>query len=161
MHTYYDDCFYYNIEGTFSRMYAEAARIEGRHAPDLAGFAVRPAQKILMMADADTIARMLVLAQQQLGHRVQVTCSKPTFLEFNSSLSSKGFALQTAARIRGFSLRRSAAFGDSLNDMSMLTIVGHGVAMANARPDVLQMIPTHALSNEQDGVARFIEEHFL
>ena len=53
------------------------------------------------------------------------------------------------------------AFGDSLNDLSMLTAAGRGVAMANAREDVKALIPARCLSNEQDGVADYIDKFVL
>ena len=53
------------------------------------------------------------------------------------------------------------AFGDSLNDVSMLEAAGTGVAMANAREDVKAMGFPLCGSNEEDGVARYIEQHIL
>ena len=43
----------------------------------------------------------------------------------------------------------------------MLTAAGRGVAMANARDDVKALIPARCLSNEQDGVADYIDKYVL
>ena len=53
------------------------------------------------------------------------------------------------------------AFGDSLNDLSMLTWAGEGVAMANAREDVKAQVRHACGTNQEDGVARYIESLLL
>ena len=53
------------------------------------------------------------------------------------------------------------AFGDSLNDLSMLTWAGEGVAMANAREDVKAQVRHVCGTNQEDGVARYIESLLL
>ena len=58
-------------------------------------------------------------------------------------------------------MSETLAFGDSLNDVSMLEAAGTGIAMGNAREDVKPMGFPTCLSNDQDGVARYIDEHIL
>ena len=53
------------------------------------------------------------------------------------------------------------AFGDSLNDVSMLEAAGTGIAMGNAREDVKAMGFPICGCNDEDGVARYIDEHIL
>ena len=50
------------------------------------------------------------------------------------------------------------AFGDGLNDLSMIEAAGIGVAMSNAHPDVLAAADVVAASNDEDGVAKVISE---
>jgi hydroxymethylpyrimidine pyrophosphatase-like HAD family hydrolase len=52
------------------------------------------------------------------------------------------------------------AFGDGLNDLSMVKMAGTGVAMANAAPEVLAAADYVTLSNDDDGVAAALR-HFL
>ena len=54
-----------------------------------------------------------------------------------------------------------AAFGDGSNDTRMLETVGMGVAMANAMPEVKEAADRLADSNDEEGVARFIEKYIL
>jgi hydroxymethylpyrimidine pyrophosphatase-like HAD family hydrolase len=49
------------------------------------------------------------------------------------------------------------SFGDMPNDLPMLEWAGHSVAMANAHPSVLSASQEVTLSNEEDGVAVFVE----
>ena len=53
------------------------------------------------------------------------------------------------------------AFGDSLNDLAMLQAAGRSVAVANGRPDILAVCDDICPSNQEDGVARYLAEHFL
>ena len=50
------------------------------------------------------------------------------------------------------------AFGDSLNDVSMLRAAGHGVCMGNGREDVKRMGFAVCGTNQEDGVARYIQQ---
>lgn len=50
------------------------------------------------------------------------------------------------------------AFGDGLNDLSMIEAAGTGVAMANAAPAVLAAANHVSSSNDEDGVAQALED---
>lgn len=56
---------------------------------------------------------------------------------------------------------KMAAFGDDFSDMGMLKLCGIGVAMANAIPQVKEIAKYHTLSNDEEGVADFIEKNFF
>lgn len=158
---YYDEKFYYSHRGMYADQYAASSMLTGEYAGDLTRFIDRPTTKVLMMDEPEKIACMLAEAHHLLDGRAQVTCSKPYFLEVNPLKATKGIALGFAAEKLGFSIKDAVAFGDSLNDLSMLKAAGLGVAMANAREDVKAVIPEHCLSNEEDGVARYIAQHLL
>jgi Cof subfamily protein (haloacid dehalogenase superfamily) len=49
------------------------------------------------------------------------------------------------------------AFGDAMNDLSMLAWAGLGYAVANASAEVLAAAPHHAAGNDADGVAEVLE----
>jgi hydroxymethylpyrimidine pyrophosphatase-like HAD family hydrolase len=51
----------------------------------------------------------------------------------------------------------TVAFGDMPNDLPMLASAGRAVAVANAHPEVLAAAHEVTLSNEEDGVAVWIE----
>jgi hydroxymethylpyrimidine pyrophosphatase-like HAD family hydrolase len=52
------------------------------------------------------------------------------------------------------------AFGDMPNDLPMLAWAGHGVAVANAHPEVLALADELTASNDDAGVARVLERLF-
>ena len=111
-----------------------------------------------MMAPPEQIVQMLAEAQAQFGESVALTCSKPYFLEVNPPLATKGHALSVCAEEMGFPLSQCMAFGDSLNDVSMLRAAGHGVCMGNGREDVKRMGFAVCGTNQEDGVARYIQQ---
>lgn len=51
----------------------------------------------------------------------------------------------------------TAAIGDDVNDIPMLRSAGLGVAVGNARPDVIEVTKRVVGSNQDGGVAEFIE----
>ena len=57
----------------------------------------------------------------------------------------------------GVDLTEAAAFGDDYNDAEMLRACGVGVAVANALDEVKAAADEICLSNEEDGVARWLE----
>lgn len=53
------------------------------------------------------------------------------------------------------------AFGDDLNDIEMLTECRYGVAVENAVPSVKEIADFICESNDNDGVAKYIEKNIL
>ena len=107
------------------------------------------------------IAVLLQEAQSLFGSRASLTCSKPYFLECNPLKATKGNALRWCGEHFGFTMDELIAFGDSLNDVSMLEAAGTGVAMGNAREDVKALGFPQCRAHDEDGVARYIDENIL
>ncbi len=160
-HVYDEARFYYSKDCAYAQAYRQATGTSYRRVPDLPAFITQPTPKLLMIDDAQRIARLHMIAQEKWGHVAAITRSKPYFLEFNPRQATKGNALRWCAEHLGFSMGSTMAFGDSLNDLSMLEAAGHGVAMANAWEEVKARIPATCRSNEEDGVARYIAQHVL
>ena len=159
--TYDDEMFYYNEASDWARRYEASSMLKGRLVGPLTAFIQEPRIKILMMAEPEKIAAMLEDARKRFAGRVSVTCSKPFFLEFNPLEATKGNALSSLAEHLGIPLSQVWAFGDSLNDLSMLRAAGHSVAVSNAWEQVLEACDETCASNQEDGVARCLAEHFL
>ncbi len=159
---YAGDKFFYNKECGYAESYAQATLLSGQCVGKLTDFIHQPTAKVLAMDEPERIAKLLEKSRKVFAGRASVTCSKPYFLEFNPPEATKGNALVWCARHLDVDISRTIAFGDSLNDVSMLSAAGRGVAMKNAREDVLAMdfAVTH-LTNDQDGVADYITKHIL
>ena len=50
------------------------------------------------------------------------------------------------------------AFGDDFNDLGMISTVGYGIAMGNAIPEIKAAAKDITCTNNQDGVARYLEQ---
>lgn len=86
-----------------------------------------------------------------------VSSSVPDNVEVNQARANKGEALLALAAHLGLKREQTLAFGDGLNDLSMLEAAGIGVAMANACPEALAAADETTASCDEDGVARGIE----
>ena len=113
----------------------------------------RDVQKIMLFA-RDPAVRDAIAADVP-RHFDGLAVSSSTFnnLEFNAASAHKGRALERFAEHFGWTLANCMAFGDGLNDLSMVRMAGTGVAMANAAPEVLAAADYVTLSNDDDGVA--------
>lgn len=159
--TYSPDRFFYSIDNEYAAAYARSSSLKGEFVGDLTVFIRQPVAKLLMMDAPERIAALLVEARERFAGRAMLTCSKPTFLECNPLRATKGNALRWCADHFGFRMEELLAFGDSLNDVSMLEAAGIGVAMGNARADVKALGFPVCPTNDEDGVARYISEHVL
>ena len=80
---------------------------------------------------------------------------------FMPAASGKTAAIRAMAETSRISLQDIVAFGDDLNDIEMLKLCGTGVAVANAIPQVLEAADEITLSNDEDGLAKWLADHIL
>lgn len=71
---------------------------------------------------------------------------------------NKAVGLKKASDYYGIPADRIIAFGDEDNDLEMLEYAGHGIAMGNAIDRVKNIANDVTLTNEEDGVARFLAD---
>ena len=89
---------------------------------------------------------------------INVTASTWNNLELNIKSAHKGNALRRFAEHLGHKLENCMAFGDGMNDFTMVEAAGLGIAMANAEPEVKRVAKDVTLSNDEDGVAKGIDK---
>lgn len=90
-------------------------------------------------------------------HAIAVPAQQVEVVEvFDPEVSKWQGVLQTAAW-RGVSPERIIAVGDDLNDVSMVSSAGLGVAMGNAREAVKRVAREVIGPNHTDGLAEFLE----
>ncbi len=75
--------------------------------------------------------------------------------------ATKEAALAGVVTHFGVTCDEIVAFGDDMADLGMLSVCGLGVAVANAVPEVKAVADAVCGSNEEDGVAHYINEFFL
>ena len=88
-----------------------------------------------------------------------VSSSVVNNIEFNAPQANKGAALLALAGHLNIPQAATMAFGDGLNDLSMIRDAGLGVAMSNACPAALELADYVTLSCDEEGVAAAVE-HF-
>lgn len=92
---------------------------------------------------------------------IEITGALKMNIEVNAAGVNKGKALVRLGETLGIRREEIMAFGDGSNDLQMMREVGIGVAMANAKEEIKEAADYIAASNDEDGVAGFLEEFVL
>lgn len=79
---------------------------------------------------------------------------------FTAKEAGKYQAVCTLSEILRIDLQDIIAFGDDENDYEILKYCGTGVAMANAIPQIQEVADEITDSNDEDGVAVYLERYF-
>ena len=87
--------------------------------------------------------------------------SEPFFLEIMPKGVDKAASLERLLECTGIKREEMIACGDGFNDLSMIQFAGLGVAMENAQPLVKQSADFITTSNDEDGVAKVVEQFLL
>lgn len=74
---------------------------------------------------------------------------------------SKAVGLERICSSFNIPIENVIAFGDEDNDFEMIEFAGTGVAMANSIPKLKELSNAVTLSNEEDGIAHFLEKNVL
>ena len=121
----------------------------------------RDVQKIMLFARDPAVRDAIAAVLPTRFDGLAISTSTFNNLEINAASAHKGRALERFAAHLGLSLENCMAFGDGLNDLSMVRMAGIGVAMANAMPEVLAAANYVTLSNDEDGVSAALQRFCL
>lgn len=97
-----------------------------------------------------------VLAAEVGG--VELTHSGAPYIEMSAAGVSKASALSRLCRELGVEQRFVAAVGDAFNDVPMLEWAGTALTTSNALPEIKSIADRVLASNDDDGVAIYLEE---
>lgn len=93
-----------------------------------------------------------------IGYYKDVYDEKCYFIEIHSEMASKKQAVADLKEI--YNPNKVICFGDNLNDLPMFEVADEKYAMENALPE-LKVFATNVIeSNDNDGVARYLERKF-
>ena len=76
-------------------------------------------------------------------------------------VSNKGQAIKELCEYLNVNLKHTYGFGNDYNDIEMFETVNHSIVMENANADLKEKAKIIAKSNDEQGVAKFLEELFL
>lgn len=107
--------------------------------------------KILCMCDPTQTLSIEKALKEQFKN-VNIAKSSDILIEINGLNITKAHAVKMICKLKGIDEKDAIAFGDNFNDEDMLKCVGHPFLMANAPQELLDMIPHHTLSNDEDGI---------
>lgn len=114
------------------------------------------AEKLLLMCDYASEQDIVKLLAQYAPY-VSMTFSKPGYFEITAKRASKINSAAFIANHYNLSLKQCIAIGDGEADLDMLVGCGAGIAMDNAIPALKNIASTIIKTNDEDGVAIFLE----
>ena len=103
---------------------------------------------------------VLPAVPDELRQRVNVVQSQPMVLEFLPNGVNKSVGLQALLEHYGWDFANLMTFGDADNDYEMIRDAGDGVVMANGLDSVKKAADHLTKSNNEDGVAVYLENFF-
>lgn len=157
---YLHGTFCYEKRTRFSDYYANFYGVDGMEIPQLATMDPILTPKVLFIDDPENILKVQPIASERFPH-MKLVRSKAIFLEFNNPDATKGNALRFIAEHYGYDQSEIIAAGDSQIDCSMIEYAGLGVAVGNALDEVKEVADYIADTNDNDGIAKVIEEFML
>ncbi len=130
--------------------------------PELKDFLCQQAKGVqkVQFFTRDTLLREEMLSGlEKRFDELCVSSSVDQNVEINNIHANKGEALLALADHLGVPREATMSFGDGLNDLSMLSAAGLGVAMANACDEAKACADVLTASCDEDGVALAIEKY--
>lgn len=126
---------------------------------DFSEFKVEDISKISVITNE--IEQIKKIDFHQYGCKLLLNSHDPDFFIIMNEQVDKLKGLCDLCEAMNVSLNEVIAFGDDYNDIEMLKGCGMGIAVDNAMPAVKEIADVCCGSNEEDGVARWIEENLL
>jgi hydroxymethylpyrimidine pyrophosphatase-like HAD family hydrolase len=132
-----------------------------RAAAGIPAFDHNPLRLTILDDDAELRRMSAELAaefDERLTHNlIHVPAYGFTVIESFAGVVSKWFGIESLCRRWNIDPAATVAVGDDVNDLSMIRTAGLGVAVANARPEVLAASKRQTASNNDAGVADLID----
>jgi Cof subfamily protein (haloacid dehalogenase superfamily) len=117
--------------------------------------------KVMAFGEPEMIDRAEAAVTGDLRRRYAVIRSADILLEFLHPKATKGNAVKTVADWLGIKRSQVICIGDSGNDIDMLSYAGLGIAMGNAKPEVIAAADDVTAGNQESGIARALEKHYF
>ena len=114
--------------------------------------------KLLLAGAPERMAQAEKELLALVADKMEVFRSAPIFVELVPKGIDKAQSLARLLDVLHLSAVDLTAFGDGYNDLTMIRFAGRGVAMANAVPELRAEADYITLSNDEDGIAAFLEK---
>ncbi|MDO4437936.1 MAG: HAD family hydrolase [Eubacteriales bacterium] len=94
----------------------------------------------------------------ELPKSLELVISGKNWMDISNKGVSKGTAIEELQKSMGIKREESMAFGDYLNDYTMLKSCEESYAMANAQPELKEIAKYITSSNDEDGVMKILRQ---
>lgn len=116
--------------------------------------------RINFMGDEDKLDRFYEENKEALEKDYMTMRNESYALEVLKKSSGKSNGLKKLCEYLDIDLENVAYFGDGSNDIESIKIAGLGIAMANASKEIKEAADYVTSSNDEGGVAEFLEKLF-
>lgn len=148
----------------YGAMYAERCGVGYINVPRLSEYIERTKMdcvKVLLMDEPENIQKHIKFLAAKYGGSINLNTSALFMCEAFSPEAGKDRACDVMCGKLGITIDECMAIGDSMNDYNMIKHAGLGVAVANARREILEIAGYVTGGCEDDGVAEAIEKFCL
>ena len=154
---YQNEVWYVEEETEEAHMYKESSGLdfEIKKINDFDNFNMT---KLLFIGANERLKELEKRIHEAVGNEVNKVFSKKHYLEVMNKDVNKGEALRKLFLMEGININKVIAFGDAWNDLEMLQIVGHGVAMGNAEEELKTLVGRSCGTNDEDGIGEYLEK---
>lgn len=126
---------------------------------NLKDFVSQPLSKILITGNVDYLEANLEAFREPFATTNTITKSADFFVEFTDFGVDKAKSLETILNKIGASMENVIAFGDGMNDLTLIQSAKIGVAMGNSSQTLKSYANYVTDSNDNDGIVLALE-HF-
>lgn len=116
--------------------------------------------KIMCIGEEKNINKLEKYIKDKHEDEISAYRSKDTYLELSPKAISKAKALKMLHEKYDIKRKEIIAFGDNYNDVEMLSYVGVGVAVGNARKEAKKVANYVTKHHKEDGVAIALNKYF-
>lgn len=161
IHTYLNDDIITEKSNQYTEVEANITGMKIRTIDDFKKAVKGNVIKVLMLENPEYLKKVEEKLKIKVKDTMNMTISKPFFLEFMDKGIDKSTSLERLINKFGIKKEEVIAMGDSYNDLGMIKFAGLGVCVENAPKDMKEQADYITKSNMDDGVAHIIEKFIL
>lgn len=120
-----------------------------------------PRNKLVIICDEEYMDTVIGHSKKLSNPAYRCFRSAPNLFEYVHPEVSKSYGINKVCKLHDFTISNVLAFGDAGNDYEMIRDCGVGVCMANGSDDTKSVADYITDSNDEDGIAKFINTYLL
>ena len=134
----------------------------GFNIDDLNKYENEEAAKIFFLGKDEDIENLEENMEKKFQNELSITVSSPFCLEFMKKGVNKAETLKKVLKLLNIKPEEVIAFGDSMNDYEMLSLVGKPFIMGNGNKRLMEALPNVEVvgNNNEDGIGKKLIEIF-
>ena len=134
----------------------------GFNIDDLNKYENKEAAKVFLLGKDKEIENLEKNMEKEFQNELSITISSPFCLEFMKKGVNKAETLKKVLKLLNIKPEEVIAFGDSMNDYEMLSLVGKPFIMGNANQRLIDALPNVEVvgNNNEDGIGKKLIEIF-